>query len=303
MTIRSARPKNGFTIVELLVVIAIIAVLVALLLPAVQSVRESARIAQCANHLKQMGHAAQLHHTQWELLPSGGAHWTYKRTKASNGAPLRSFKQNWGWAYQILPFLEQQAAYENTDDAKAAAAIIPVYFCPSRRRPVALPGITNGLVDRTLRGALDYAGNGGYSSTLFPALNNENGVDGVIQPIKTTKRINLSDIKDGAGSTILLGERQYNRYFAADPLQAADENNGYIDGWDWDTIRWSNSIPARDRRDTTTYSHRFGGPHSGIAQFVFVDGSVRKLSYRIDPSTFRALCNRAAGSSPDPAAL
>ena len=101
--------RRGFTLVELLVVIAIIGILVALLLPAVQSAREAARRAQCSNNLKQMGLAMHNHHDTYKELP--GAFW-YK------GADVGwSWKSAWSWNAQIMPFMEQSALYDQLDAA------------------------------------------------------------------------------------------------------------------------------------------------------------------------------------------
>jgi prepilin-type N-terminal cleavage/methylation domain-containing protein len=135
---RSPR-RPGFTLIELLVVMAIISILIGLLLPAVQSVREAANRTQCANHLKQIGLACHLYHDQHKRLPPD----RYAMTESPS------------WAWLILPNLEQENLYRQwklgwpypgmdptqpIDDAaiKRAEAVmiipVPVYFCPSRAR-------------------------------------------------------------------------------------------------------------------------------------------------------------------------
>jgi prepilin-type N-terminal cleavage/methylation domain-containing protein len=135
--------RRGFTLVELLVVIAIIGVLVALLLPAVQAARESARRSQCQNNLKQIGVGFLNHESTHKFLPCAG--WSCLVV----GDPLLGAgrKQPGGWMYQILPFIEQQAIYKITDDGnkgavtsqQKAASIqlqqspVSIFNCPSRR--------------------------------------------------------------------------------------------------------------------------------------------------------------------------
>lgn len=134
--------RAGFTLVELLVVIAVLGILIALLLPAIQSARESARVIECKNHLKQIGLAWLNHHDTHSFFPTGGwgSNWT--------GDPDRGFdkRQPGGWAYNTLPFIEEQRVhdlgqsltYGGTPDKKdvlvqstQSAAVL--FLCPSRR--------------------------------------------------------------------------------------------------------------------------------------------------------------------------
>src|SRR5437773_3003966 len=135
------RCSRAFTLIELLVVIAIIAVLIGLLLPAVQKVREAAARLQCQNNLKQIGLAFHNHHDQYLFFPTGGWDWTTPPTY-TNGVPAVGADQQAGWGFQILPFLEQQNVWKGgsatTDSDRALVAIatpIKTFFCPSRRSP------------------------------------------------------------------------------------------------------------------------------------------------------------------------
>jgi prepilin-type N-terminal cleavage/methylation domain-containing protein/prepilin-type processing-associated H-X9-DG protein len=295
---------RGFTLVELLVVIAIIGVLMALMLPAVQSARESARRATCANHLKQISTAALNHNSQWEHFPSAGVHWNDSRKLAQNKSPHLARRQDWGAFYQILPYIEQGHVHALEDDAKAAATIIKIYFCPTRRKPVAYPGIESGLRPGLLRGAIDYAGNGGNGPAVFPAQASFYGQNGVIIPRTDPNRswcknelITINAIKDGTSGTLMFAERNFNRKRAGQSNQF-DENNGYIGAWDWDTIRWSYAPPIPDRADNSNADRRFGGPHFAVMNAAFCDGHVQTITYNIDFTVFRQLTVRNDGKAP-----
>ena len=140
MHLRLLRPsiRRGFTLVELLVVIAIIGILVALLLPAIQAARESARRSQCVNNLKNIGLAVLTHVDTRKVFPTGGTKYLQNgfllEQNIENGKPLGPDRQGLGWAYQILPYMEETAVYQVTKTIDLQEVIIPLYVCPSRRQ-------------------------------------------------------------------------------------------------------------------------------------------------------------------------
>ena len=135
---------------ELLVVVAIIGMLVAMLLPAVQSARESARRASCANNLKQLAIACHSHLSSMSHYPTGG--WT--ATSTPDPTLGADWRQPGGWAFTLLPFMDQANVYNDTSRNTLA---VPVFACPTRRRSPIGPG----TVVMT-----DYAGNrGAWAST------------------------------------------------------------------------------------------------------------------------------------------
>ncbi len=134
------RRNQGFTLVELLVVIAIIGILVALLLPAVNQAREAARRTQCMNQLRQVGLAVLNLESAVRTFPSGGVEpWPQIERYVSGNKPFGPDKQGLSWAFQILPYLEENAVHNLTTTEQVAGTPVDMYFCPSRRSPTFNP--------------------------------------------------------------------------------------------------------------------------------------------------------------------
>lgn len=212
----------AFTLVELLVVITIIGILISLLLPAVQSARESARKVQCSNNLHQLGLALQAYHTDYRIFPPSSVWKTnglvdINRTAQPNDGGLAE-----NWVVLILPQLDQQNLAKSfnllkpipdASNAVARSTVLQVMLCPSdiyNQKPFmgsASPGKTDKLGDNWARGnyganaSLDYMFSGGPVGTGSSWANRyARGVMGANVSLR------VDDIHDGASNTILVGE-------------------------------------------------------------------------------------------------
>jgi prepilin-type N-terminal cleavage/methylation domain-containing protein len=305
MPLPAARAKSraAFTLVELLVVITIIGILIALLLPAVQSVREAARRTQCGNNLKQIGIAFQAVHAKYNFFPNAGTGYECPRTMI-NGVPASPDKQAWSWGYQILPMLGYDTLWANTSDQLVSSTPIASYFCPTRRRPIAIMA-GSWCVHNYPRAMTDYAGNAGTTTDGGDGAGvwGDGSKDGVVDRMGTVA-ISLAKIIDGAQQTILVGEKLLNVDYCTTLCQP-DDNDGYVGGMQDDVSRWcpnngSGYIgpridyhgPVDPMSHLYPHNYIFGSSHAQLAQFVFCDGSVHGLSYNIDVETFRRLCAR-----------
>jgi prepilin-type N-terminal cleavage/methylation domain-containing protein len=291
------RQRAAFTLVELLVVIAIIGGLIGLLLPAVQSARESARNTTCKNQVRQMGLAFQRHHDALSFFPTGGNEWWTPPTY-SGGQPATGRQQDASWAFQILPYIEADAIWKGvgSDDRSRAisaiAAMIPTYFCPSRRGPQTVKYTSStmyiapaySLSGELTHGLMDYAGCNLEGTGVLV----RSGSDLLIAPRR------ISDVTDGTTSTLAVAEKRLNLRYLGQRQQ--DDNEGYTAGWDEDTVRDTKNTPERDYVGDADGGDKFGSSHPSTFNSVFVDGSVHGLSYGIDAAVFNALGNIRDGT-------
>ncbi len=310
----SRRPLHGFTLVELLVVITIIGILVALLLPAVQSAREAARRTQCANHLKQLGLALHNYHYAHEALPWGS---TYNST-------LNTVT----WASQILPNMERQAHYDSFDfsvpithanNAKAVTTVVESFICPSD--PAGSLGVLParcqccpGSPEKSM--AMWYVGSVGpaydqacsFCPSTTPGAANfccqgkaygDQG-DGPGMFYRAPISVRFANVKDGLSNTIMLGETLpeqtiHNMAFASNmPLS---KTNTPIN-----TMVPKNQLPvvgASDSANHATNPHNtsigFKSLHPGGAMFCMGDGSVQFFMESIDFKLFNELGTKNGG--------
>jgi prepilin-type N-terminal cleavage/methylation domain-containing protein/prepilin-type processing-associated H-X9-DG protein len=288
----SRGPRPAFTLIELLVVIAIIAILIGLLLPAVQKVREAAARMSCSNNLKQLGIGLHNYH---------GAYGTFPYVRSGGGQNRHT------WALLLLPYIEQDNTYQvfkapivgvnqtdgvnnftstNAQIVSARTAPVKIYLCPSRRSsPPALSPITTGS---TVMGIpSDYAACGGDTRTVPTTgawqLVNSNHMD---------SRLRFADIVDGTSNTFMLGEKHIKIGAVNDPITdgliySGSEQQTYyrVAGPTWPLA----ISPYAD------VNFQFGSWHTGVCQFVFVDGHVQGVKNSTSGPVLALLANRWDG--------
>jgi prepilin-type N-terminal cleavage/methylation domain-containing protein/prepilin-type processing-associated H-X9-DG protein len=292
--------RRAFTLIELLVVIAIIAILIGLLLPAVQKVRDAAGRMSCSNNLKQVGIALQSFHDAQKVFPPG---YTSGFDAAGNDTG-----PGWGWAAYLLPHMEQSNLFqqitfalpiEHPANAGPRVQIVKSYLCPAD-----IPAQTLNAGPRTATGqmtsvicAIPPANYIGVYGTGEPGVDG----DGIFFRGST---IRIGDITDGTSSTLMVGERSF-RYSEStwvgavtganqgatpnSPLPPIPENASNL-CLGHTAEMWYGAVPPVE-------INHFSSNHTQGVNFVFADGHVRFLTSSTDYSTLKALSTRAGGET------
>jgi prepilin-type N-terminal cleavage/methylation domain-containing protein/prepilin-type processing-associated H-X9-DG protein len=288
MIIRGCRDSKNpaFTLIELLVVIAIIGVLIALLLPAVQSAREAARRSQCVNSLSQIGVALHTYESAHEVLPPGVVDPTSPIANKEAGYHV-------GWIVQILPFIDQRNAFHhfNFDTGTYAAANTTVrslnmqaFSCPSDPRSYSTPGVP---------APSSYAGC--HHDVEAPIAVDNHGV------LFLNSAIRGDDILDGRSQTIMVGEHKAEADLGwASGTRATLRNTGLaINGGGRMVMPGTPAVTTADGKPLDPTDPAFVGGyssyHSGGANAAFADGSVRFLKSTMSARVLRLLGHRADG--------
>jgi prepilin-type N-terminal cleavage/methylation domain-containing protein/prepilin-type processing-associated H-X9-DG protein len=312
------RHRRGFTLIELLVVIAIIGVLIALLLPAVQSAREAARRSQCTNNLKQIGLALHNYHDSNSVFPSG---------RPGNNQALGNDSNAASGFVSILANMEQQPLFNawnflityNFNDstrgpfqpttipdaqATVAGTIINSFLCPSEtaQKTVDLSGSgRNDHPHLKVTAVGHYAFNAGTNSIPMNTGDPDKRLNTGFADYGTPHGI--QDFTDGTSGTIAVGETAFDndgRWNNANVANDACFNAWTINLRHGSTFRTAINPPnTRPKKGPYTIwacqTSAFGSRHSGGANMLFADGSVRFLKDSISLSVYRALATRNGG--------
>jgi prepilin-type N-terminal cleavage/methylation domain-containing protein len=290
--------RHAFTLIELLVVIAIIAVLIGLLLPAIQKVRESANQAACGNNLKQIGLAIHNYHEVNNTLP-----------------PSRMGPQFASWCVLIMPYLEQNNLYSQwtttetyyMQPAAVQTTAVSTFYCPSRRSPPVLSTeyeiSSSGIPDSNQHpGALgDYACNGGAyanSGTVdLPACNgamcmaSSQVVNGQLTGSKALTT--MFSITDGTSNTFLVGEKHVPLAYMGQSGPTYGDGSIYNGDFPRNFTRLAGtpsfSLGQGPNDSSGPFHCRFGSYHPGICQFVFADGHLAVLNNSTPMATLQIL--------------
>ncbi|HEX4612534.1 MAG TPA: DUF1559 domain-containing protein, partial [Urbifossiella sp.] len=306
-------------------------VLIGLLLPAVQKVREAASRSQCQNNLKQIGLGYHNHHSAYGMFPQGGqdgrpvgqtfqtcCNWDDTNVSSLNAAGTMDNRDGFNWRYFLLPYIEQNALFQTINRTTVYATTVKIYYCPSRRSPVLVGGSAR----------CDYNGNTGtqFANGTPSQTSTDSGsgaVDGVVRT--TVPRMTITQILDGTSNTVLIAEKWLHPSRYTNGADGGDNEPWCNAGWDECVVRIgggtytyqynggqpagpaapNRTIPRTPRPDVeapnvvdgngnpvTIWNEQFGSAHIGGMNAVMSDGSVRVVKYDVDPVVWAAACSR-----------
>ena len=301
--LRRSNPRSGFTLIELLVVIAIIAVLIGLLLPAIQMVREAANQTSCRNNLKQIGLALHNYHDTMGSFPPG---YLYRPNTPSQGTPPlygMDTGPGWGWASYLLPHIEQDGLarmidrnvrVEEPQYRGLRTTILSMFVCPSDR--------STGVF--TLRAAfneeVEDAATNSYAACFGSWAPIGEVPDDGTGLFYRNSQVRIKDIPDGTSTTLAIGERA--ALFVRTPWVGAI-SGGLVQTTPGAPVYFSllEESPLQPLATflfvslNSPYStpYCFFSPHRGVGLFTFADGSVRPVTFEAAWEVLHALATRA----------
>jgi prepilin-type N-terminal cleavage/methylation domain-containing protein/prepilin-type processing-associated H-X9-DG protein len=302
-------PRKGFTLIEVLVVISVISILIGLLLPAVQKVREAAARIQCQNNLHQLGLALHNYHDAKQVFPPGYSAVASYSDGATDTTP------GWGWAAYLLPYIEQDNLFRQLNfnqpvqNSPGIQTVVKTYLCPSDLTPASAFTVPDGFGNPVALAA--------PSSYCACVGGDETGTADAtgLGIFYRNSRTRITDVTDGTSNTILVGEKSWSN---ANAMWAGAINNAVClrgkqnpcpgTGAAWSpapSLVLSHSHLNNTNTDTDGGLDDFSSRHPGGSNFVFADGSVRFLrsvmsdlpggGYTADSLIFQAMGTRANG--------
>ena len=335
LTIRRLATKRntaGFTLVELLVVIAIIGILIGMLLPAVQMVREAARRTACKNNMRQLGLALHNYESALQQFPSGyayalGSQYAAQTGYQMSGGMVDANHLGHAWGMFILPFIEQQNLYDMADidlpvfdpaNLLVRETKLSVFLCPSdpysEDNFVVRDDTTNPFEQYA---AASYCANWGPAFGVLETPSNSSDdvnldatPDSSVGPFFRNSKTKFRDITDGTSSTLAIGERHNGPIInsTGSPVGVGSHPN-FENAW-FAAVR-DVDAPDDDHGHMVLFDAEFSpnnppasgvgadrgvaAPHAGLAQFVLMDGSVQTISENIDLNVYRALSSMRGG--------